>query len=135
MKIRVREITNAGLEVEVRLLPKDLGLNEDFVSGERPVTISGMLTRVDDIVVAGLDVSWSLVAECARCLGKIQRDIAVRYNLEFVLEPGDEYVDVGRAVHDEILIDYQVRLLCREDCQGICAGCGALLNNEKCMCL
>jgi len=27
-----------------------------------------------------------------------------------------------------------MKLLCREDCQGICPGCGANLNQEACRC-
>lgn len=49
------------------------------------------------------------------------------------------YVDEPVVVIDDILreqvyLAVPLRTLCREDCKGICAGCGAVLNKEACRC-
>lgn len=43
-------------------------------------------------------------------------------------------LDVEQLVHNEILIHWPLRVLCKEDCQGICAKCGKDLNEGSCDC-
>ena len=37
-------------------------------------------------------------------------------------------------ITDEILMRWPIRVLCREDCKGICSQCGANLNYTQCGC-
>ncbi len=37
-------------------------------------------------------------------------------------------LDVEQLVHNEILIHWPLRVLCKEDCKGICSHCGKDLN-------
>lgn len=131
MKIRIREITSTGLEYQGQALPKDLDIAEDF---ESPVAVKGSLTRVDNFILARLDVSYALDTFCGRCLVKVHSDRKAHYDLEFEIGPRDEYLDIGQAVREELLMACPTQTLCREDCKGICAGCGAELNKEKCKC-
>ena len=43
-------------------------------------------------------------------------------------------LDVDRLVYLEVLMSWPLKVLCREDCKGICAGCGVNLNVEECRC-
>ena len=43
-------------------------------------------------------------------------------------------LDVDQLVLSEILIGLPMKVLCREDCKGICNRCGANLNYESCSC-
>ena len=43
-------------------------------------------------------------------------------------------LDVDKLVYDEILINLPMKILCKEDCNGICNRCGANLNIETCDC-
>lgn len=131
MKIRIREITGSGLPIHEKAMPGELDISDDF---KRPVVVKGVLTRVDNFVLAVLDVSYGLDTVCARCLIEVHSDHSSHYDLEFEIGPRDEFIDIGRAVREELLMVYPLHSLCREDCQGICAGCGADLNKEKCKC-
>ena len=42
--------------------------------------------------------------------------------------------DLTEILRDTLLIAVPVKVLCQEDCRGICSGCGALLNEEPCRC-
>nr|WP_297864570.1 DUF177 domain-containing protein [uncultured Acetatifactor sp.] len=92
-------------------------------------------------------VELSFQAKCDRCL----TDVPVTLRLEFThmaLAPGrtpeeteDEvkltdgyYLDTEAFVHNEILINWPVKILCREDCKGICPVCGQNLNMRDCGC-
>jgi uncharacterized protein len=42
--------------------------------------------------------------------------------------------DVDKLVYSEVLIDVPLRVLCSEDCRGLCYKCGANLNRGECGC-
>jgi len=43
-------------------------------------------------------------------------------------------IDIDEILREQILLAVPMQTLCREDCLGICAGCGAGLNHEPCSC-
>lgn len=46
----------------------------------------------------------------------------------------DEEINLSDYVKEQLLLAIPVKLLCKEDCKGICQSCGANLNREKCSC-
>ncbi len=43
-------------------------------------------------------------------------------------------LDADRLVYEEILFAWPAKVLCKEDCRGICPNCGANLNETDCGC-
>ena len=43
-------------------------------------------------------------------------------------------LDVDKLIYNEILIGWPMKILCREDCKGICNMCGQNLNKGTCDC-
>lgn len=43
-------------------------------------------------------------------------------------------LDVDKLVYAEILVNWPMRVLCKDDCQGICKVCGTNLNSGSCDC-
>ena len=43
-------------------------------------------------------------------------------------------LDVDKLLYNEILIGWPMKILCREDCKGICSVCGQNLNEGTCDC-
>ena len=43
-------------------------------------------------------------------------------------------LDTDKLLHNEVLINWPMRVLCKEDCKGICSRCGANLNQGSCDC-
>lgn len=90
-----------------------------------------------------------ILIPCGRCL----EDVSVPFSLSFDKEVDmslteeqrraalDESVfihgydlDVDELVYSEILVNWPARVLCREDCKGICGTCGKNLNQGPCGC-
>lgn len=44
------------------------------------------------------------------------------------------HLDVDQLIHTEILINLPFRVLCSDDCKGLCFKCGANLNKGECGC-
>lgn len=83
---------------------------------------------------------------CARCLDDAVLHIVVdshevddpnaddeELRSEFVLGHGDQ-LDVGAWAQDAVGILFPVRVLCREDCAGLCPVCGTNHNVASCSC-
>ena len=43
-------------------------------------------------------------------------------------------IDLAELLHEELQLALPIKPLCAEGCKGICAGCGAELNDEECTC-
>lgn len=105
-----------------------------------------------DAVVEGILVRGTIGADlqlpCSRCL--VPQDVHVDSDVAELFvdptkredddedDPGYELIDDRTAidlsvmVRDALLIDLPVRVLCREDCQGLCEECGADRNLGDC---
>ncbi len=83
---------------------------------------------------------------CDRCLAEVPTVLALDFN-RLVTEPGVEdeeaddlgfmdgyQLDVETFIHNEILVNWPAKILCREDCKGICPVCGQNLNIRDCGC-
>ncbi len=103
---------------------------------------------VDGILARGT-VDVDLVMPCSRCLTEIT-DEATLALTELFHDPrklevqdyteGDDYlvesdlvhIDLGRALRDTLTLAIPSRPLCRPDCAGLCATCGADRNVDDC---
>jgi uncharacterized protein len=87
---------------------------------------------------------------CARCLDEtsvelsfdIERQLDMKMSEADRLKDLDESayltgtdLDVDSLVYLEVLMRWPVRVLCREDCAGLCSRCGKRLNEGPCDCL
>ena len=43
-------------------------------------------------------------------------------------------IDIDPVISEMMLLNHPQKMLCREDCKGICPNCGAHLNHEACRC-
>jgi len=81
-----------------------------------------------------LRIGSSIKFNCARCLKsgqqRIERDIEI-------IRPAKEenVIDLTQLAREEIILGYPDRLLCREDCKGLCPRCGWNLNESRCACV
>jgi len=51
-----------------------------------------------------------------------------------VLSANTIEIDLDPVLNEIIILNHPFKMLCREDCKGICANCGADLNREACRC-
>lgn len=117
-----------------------LGPAEEAVAG--PIELDLRLeSLVDGIVVRG-EVVVDVELACARCLRPIEDHLelpvtelyhhpdheAVEEGYEIV----DDAIDLEPLLRDTVITAVPVRVLCREDCQGLCVVCGADRNQTDC---
>ena len=111
----------------------------------RPVLVVGQVQNIAGMLRLQMELSTTLSSVCDRC--GIPFDKAFRQSFECMLaekledEENDEIllldndtVDLSELVRETFILNMPTKTLCREDCKGLCSGCGANLNNEKCRC-
>lgn len=94
-------------------------------------------------------VRLELQIPCDRCLTPVAVPFSLEFEREVDLNASEEdraealdeqpYVigydlDVDRLVGDELISNLPMKVLCREDCKGLCRVCGANLNTQTCSC-
>ncbi len=134
IKITVRDVTSKGVELKQTILKEGIGLTDEEIDLRSPLTIEAHLEKVDDVIVADTQVKAIYGYTCSRCLEDFQRQETMEYHFDFPMEPGLEYIDLGEEVRQEMILANPARILCKEECKGICPKCGANLNVEKCSC-
>jgi uncharacterized protein len=110
----------------------------------------------ESLLSARLSLSASVEGKCARCLADaslaISDDLMYLYYLRGLelgkdtgLQSDDGYMpvevdywgrtlDLSDQVWESLLILLPLKLLCREECAGLCPHCGADLNDGPCSC-
>ena len=98
-----------------------------------------------------IEGSVSLVVEipCDRCLDPVKVPMKFSFEVEAdtkiseeervkTLEDNDFLhgydLDVDKLVYGEALLNWPSRVLCKDDCAGLCRKCGKNLNREVCSC-
>lgn len=139
----------ASRRVDLRL-PVPEGFDFPLIDVDGPLHLQGVIESVVD----GLLVRGSLRAElglhCARCLQAIHRE-ATADVVELYVDPArataevlgdleegyaiaDDHIDLDALLRDGLAPSAPYQPLCTEDCQGLCAQCGADLNTTGCEC-
>ncbi|NDY42178.1 DUF177 domain-containing protein [Dissulfurirhabdus thermomarina] len=114
----------------------------DLVDGD--VAVTGRVRAVLELVCGRCLAPYPFQVEAAfSCLlapaggpvaGGRARDVElVSDDMEFSEFDGVS-VDAAGLFREQVLLQLPMRRLCREDCRGLCAGCGADLNREPCRC-
>ena len=95
------------------------------------------------------EIELTLVIPCDRCLDDVNNLIKINTSREVDLSESEEdrkealeeidyidgtMLDVEKFVYGEILVNLPMKVLCSENCKGICNRCGTNLNYGNCGC-
>ncbi len=130
-------------DLPVALEPLDLGGQQYVPEPEEP-SARLVMNRAVSGTVFSLELEVSLVGPCVRCLQGAAVPVHVSAS-EYQAESPDseelempylvaDRLDLGAWARDLIVLSLPPKILCREDCAGLCSGCGANLNLEPCRC-
>ncbi|MCR5321796.1 MAG: DUF177 domain-containing protein [Lachnospiraceae bacterium] len=154
MRISLSEILNLNgstkgfeIPVEMDLFAYD-GSEYSFISKE-PVMIK--LNKVSPNTLRFLaQTHCVLSAVCSRCLEPVELPFDINVDDELIIADNgractrdddeklsyveDYELDVDNFIKEELMIRFPLKVLCSEECKGICPKCGANLNKGECGC-
>lgn len=120
------------------------GFNGGFPFKE-PVKISGEVKNSTGIVSITAKAEFTLCLSCDRCAEEFSRSFSIPIEHTLVTrvenEDNDELIvvdsysyDIDPLVTEDIILSLPTKVLCKDDCAGICLQCGKNLNQGPCGC-
>ena len=114
-----------------------------------PISLIGKISKnAKDEVHLRADVDFTLIDNCSRCLEPVEVPMSYTIDGFLVSEDFDEdsfedydafiidtdEVDLVKIIEQTLDFNLPQKVLCDEDCKGLCPKCGANLNKETCSC-
>ncbi len=115
-----------------------------------PMEVKGEIVNTAGYMRMCVNLSLDYTAPCARCLtdvdGKfsfsLEKTVAPRNLLEGLAEDAlddyaiveDGFLDLDDQFLELLELEFPTRILCKEDCRGLCDKCGKDLNEGPCDC-
>ena len=142
------------LRGEVKRIAIDYTLSPEQLDGvvfDSDARVTGALTDNAGYMRLTLQAELGYHGECARCLAPVdgvfsldfERTVTTEGTLsedcpeelvdEYVVLNGSE-LDVDEALREELMLGFPMRLLCSEDCEGLCPTCGKPRREGACGC-
>ncbi|HYZ92890.1 MAG TPA: DUF177 domain-containing protein [Actinomycetota bacterium] len=142
--IDVHELLEApGSRRPLTLSARVDGLDVGLVGIRDELAFDLVLEAIQDGILVQGTLRGAYAGSCGRCLAPIGAPIEVNV-AEIYRPPGgvweegyvisNETVDLERLVRDTVGLEIPLNPLCRPDCAGLCARCGADLNRGPCDC-
>lgn len=156
MKIKISDISETGLHIVTFRKPEWLINIPELVGGGDSTVLSSNLnfdltvTKVLKEVSVRGKIWFSIESLCARCLTNL--DLIITPEVKLILSPGNvsdekddreniqheayrgDEIDLGDYLREVIAMSLPIKVLCDEECRGLCASCGANLNTKECSC-
>jgi uncharacterized protein len=147
----LRSLDAKAAVVEGELDPDDAVWQESDERPTEPITVTGRISAAGEgrYYWSGR-LAGSVEMACRRCLEPVRLDVDEEAQMLFAevededdvvddpdifqIAPGASTLDIRPAVREQWLLVVPGFALCREDCKGLCANCGADLNAGACAC-
>ena len=139
-QVRLRSGEEYRDEIELELEPFELG-GERYLPVPDKVPAELAITKASTGTLFELGFTTRLHGPCYRCLGDAVLEIPIRAREYQATNPDgsdelrtpylhDDNLDLGTWARDAVALALPDKILCKEDCAGLCAVCGKNLNDE-----
>ncbi len=154
LKVELRSLEQEDLVLEEKDWAQALGIELTPELCRDPLEIYCELSKSGDLVSAKGWVRGKMLLLCDRCLKEFESRFKSFFEVHYrpqcgsspseeeSLAEGDlevvyfdgEMLDIADQIRQTVLLSVPMRALCRDDCKGLCGGCGRDLNMESCRC-
>ena len=143
---KIIECPGASVDFSVRVNLSDLCYGVTHPVSE-PVKAVGKVRNTAGVLVMTGEISTTIHGTCDRCAADFDRDVLIPIDVVLVTEMAneeneDEWVfplegdsaDLDDIVRTVFVLNLDSKLLCKDDCAGLCCRCGKNLNDGPCNC-
>lgn len=152
MKLDLQNFLNSDevtYEFEGKLDSEESNYDIDNIGLQFPILYKGTVYDLGDELMMDMKIDYKLDTNCDRCLKEIVKSVSSNTKAYFVknndIEIDDsadnQYFDFTREeiflddiIISQIITDKPMKILCKDDCLGLCPKCGKDLNEGPCNC-
>lgn len=147
MKIRISQLSTGLHDYHFSSKPSDVGLEGNY---QEDVNVDVVLDKTPRQIYLKVDIRTSGHFPCDRCLEDFVQPIANHYNMFYVMDaqdaekyPEDEiqiinhesaYIELTEDVRQTVVLSIPLKLICKDECKGLCSRCGTNWNYKSCTC-
>lgn len=147
MHISLRETTRKSIskDIDFAYHADNLVYNNEEIKTLEPVKVTGIVSITEGVADVKLTATTKLLQTCSRCLEEFEKDLHleidetisgnIEENEELVPLTEDGVLDLRDVVNNSIFESMPIKILCKEDCKGLCQNCGMNLNLAQCDCV
>ena len=112
-----------------------------------PVEASGMIRNTAGVLMMTGSIHTKIHGVCDRCASDFDADVDMPLDVVLVTEFADEdnedervfplegdSANLEEIIRTVFVLNFDSKMLCDEDCKGLCCRCGANLNHGSCNC-
>ena len=99
-----------------------------------PLKIRVQARKESGLAIAEVSTSARALMTCARCFKEFEVPLDKSFRLVYSLDLAQKEIPLDDDIREELILNYPQKILCQQDCQGLCLRCGVDLNSEKCKC-
>jgi uncharacterized protein len=154
MRIELEKLDGTNVRFAHVFEAGELSLDDGRAALKGPAEVSGRIDRDGPKARIRGKLAAQVALDCDRCLQPVAIPIAVNFDLGYV--PASEYeveaveelgsddlpvavfdgeaIDIDELVREQVILELPARVLCREDCKGLCPVCGIDKNLKDCEC-
>ena len=143
---KIIDCPGASVPFETSVDLSDLRYGTSFPVSE-PVVASGIVRNTAGVLMMTGSITTCIHGICDRCASEFDREINFPIDVVLVTELAneeneDEWVfplegdsaDLEDIVRTIFVLNLDSKLLCKDDCAGLCCRCGKNLNDGPCNC-
>lgn len=110
-----------------------------------PISLSGEIYKEREKIFIDGSFSGEIVFRCSRCVREFKKNISG--NIEFDIQVAEDennnnddeylkgdYLDLSVVLEEALAFSLPMKVLCSEECEGLCPRCGQNLNINECNC-
>ncbi len=132
------------LDVDYSLPMNDFEINGDYPF-KSPVRVKASAVNRAGLVELKVNAVFDYTTRCDRCFDEVVKHLEFTFAhglaVELIDDENDEYIEtpdytleLDEVVISDIILNLPSKILCREDCKGLCPKCGKNLNYGDCEC-
>lgn len=154
MFLDVKDLAVRKLSIRKSYAPGSVDYHTNEIKQIEPLEVTATAELLDDQIRINGELETKLELSCARCLEPVVEEVHRAFDLFYSplpkgVKPEEERLkeddaDIGfyqgdglfftDVLREQVLLAVPMKAICRSDCRGLCAACGANLNYEDCRC-
>lgn len=147
MRVNVSDIVKtegAGIDIHFSDDLPELREYDTSVEFKPSFEFTGRIVNLGGLLRLSGELHFEFSANCLRCLKRVETVTDIEVDESFVeasrAEEADAYafegnvVDIDKPLADNIILALPMKIICSEDCKGLCKTCGTNLNIKNCDC-
>ncbi len=143
---KIIDCPGASVDFSASIDLRDLQYGNCFPVSE-DVVAEGVIRNTAGVLMMKGTIRTTIHGVCDRCASDFTRDVEIPIDVVLVTELSneeneDEWVfplegdsaDLEEIIRTVFVLNMDSKLLCKEDCKGLCCKCGTNLNHGPCSC-